>query len=35
MSFFIYRNPPNAPRSKKAFGFQRDIPAMNMNCQNI
>ena len=34
MSFFIYRNPPNAPRSKKAFGFLRVIPAMSMNCQN-
>ena len=32
---FIYCNPPNALRSKKAMLRKRDIPAMSMNCQYI
>ena len=35
MSIFIYCNPPNALRSKKAMLRKRDIPAMNVNCQSI
>ena len=33
VSIFIYCNPPNALRSKKAMLRKRDIPAMNVNCQ--
>lgn len=35
VSIFIYCNPPNALRSKKAMLRKRDIPAMNVNCQYI
>ena len=33
MSIFIYTNPPNNLRSKKAITRRRGIPATNMNCQ--
>gem|GEM_PF-6052623 len=35
MSFLICGNLFNGLRSKKAFVQYRDIPAMEVNCQNI
>ena len=35
VSIFIFCNPPNAVRSKKALTHRRAIPAMSMNCQYI